>query len=238
MLRFCYGYCSLFCLYFCITFLKNFGISIVMRAYACYNSLNESERKRDNIMGHCIDYIVADKNVDKKAIIADICDIVEQECWREGGGYSGRMTWHDGMVYADYDEAVEAIDRFDRGFYDDHAVLFREVGDLENATTRRLVKQIADTQLKMRDYIATNHVKDRKSALIGCPHCGSKLSREYLYSDSCPLCHADLRSDTVKKRIKGYETKIAEWEKKMREEKKKLGAKAPVKWLVKYEYHI
>lgn len=189
-------------------------------------------------MGHCIQYIVADKNTPKPSILSDIREEVMHEDWAEGGSYHGRMTWHDNKVYGDYDEAVDAIDAFDNGWYDDHAVLFRDCGKQENATIRRLQKQIEDTRKKMEDYIAANHIANRKSALIGCPHCASKLSREYLKGDYCPLCRTDLRSDTVLSRIQGYKDKIADWEKKIRAEKKKLGEKAPVKWLVKYEYHI
>lgn len=189
-------------------------------------------------MGHCINYIVVDKKTSKNEILNDIREEVMHEDWAEGGSYHEQLTWHDEKVYADDQSAHEAINRFDNGWYDDHAVLFRDTRNLENATTRRLEKQIEETRQKMYDYIEANHVKDRKSTLIGCPHCGSKLSREYLVSNSCPLCRTDLRSDTVLSRIAGYKTKMSEWEKKIRDEKKKLGAKAPVKWLVKYEYHV
>lgn len=189
-------------------------------------------------MGHCVNYIVADKDAERKSIIADICEEVYHESWEEGGSYHGNLKWHDNTVYDSEDDAYAAIDRLDRGRYDDHAVLFRDTSRLENAKTTKLAEQIATTKAKKVDYIDSNHVTARKSAYIGCPHCKSKLSREYLKRDACPLCGTDLRSDTVKERIKGYDAKIAELKKRLADEKKKLAAKAPVKWLVKYEYHI
>lgn len=193
-------------------------------------------------MGHAINYIIVDKNADRAAVIADICEEVEHSAWQEGGIYNGTLKksnhWHEGTVYDSEEDAREAISRFDNGWYDDHAVLFRDTSALESAATKRIAEQIAKTKEKKRDYVEANHVTSRKSTFIGCPHCGSKLSREHLKRDTCPLCGTDLRSETVRSRIEGLDEKRRELESRLVDEKKKLAKKAPVKWLVKYEYHI
>lgn len=206
--------------------------------YNVFNNRERTPQEKEPSMSHVVNYIVVDENTSKEDVLFAIREEVAHEDWQEGGAYHERLTWHDNKVYADYDEAREAIECLDNGWYDDHAVLFRECGNLENATTRRLEKQIREHREKMDSYIDANHVTGRKSALIGCSGCGSKISREHLRSDRCPVCGTDLRSETVLSRIEGYRAKIAEWEHKIAEEKKKLGAKAPVKWLVKYEYHV
>ena len=192
-------------------------------------------------MGHCINYIVADKNVNRESVLSDICEEVAHEDWEEGGNYPGNLHlsshWHEDKVYDSEEDAYEAIKRFDNGWYDDHAVLFRDTSNLENAKTKKLSEQIAAAKQKKDEYIGANHVTSRKSVFVGCPHCGSTLSREHLRSDKCPLCRTDLRSETVRNRIKGYDDKVKELRKKLAVEKKKLADKAPVKWLVKYEYH-
>lgn len=190
-------------------------------------------------MGHAIEYLRVPRDTDKKKIIAEIDEYVTRECWQEGGRYSGgHLTWHENDIYDDEQAAVDAIDNFDRGWYDDHAVLFYNTDKLESAATRKIEKQITDTQKKRSDYIDAHHVKNRKSAYVGCPKCGSKLSREHLHTDTCPLCREDLRSETVKARIAGYDEKIETLREKLRGEKAKLVKKAPVMWLVKFEYHI
>lgn len=203
-----------------------------------YNEYHrETRREKERFMGHCINYIVVDKDTSKQEVLADI----EAASAYDNHGYSnysGGMKWHEDKVYADYAQAKEAICLMNNGWYDDHAVLFHDCENLENSVTRRLAKQIEDAKEKMREYIAANHVTSRKSAFIGCPRCQSKLSRKHLRSDLCPVCRTDLRSATVLGRIQGYKDKIFEWEKKILDEKKKLGKTAPVKWLVKYEYHI
>lgn len=188
-------------------------------------------------MGRLISYAVFDKDIDKDEVIAEIERDMEFN-HSDSCAYHGPLRWHTATVYECYEDAEAAIRDFDRGFYDDHAVLFHDARDLDNAAIRRFDKQISDTKQKLRDYIDSSHVNTRKAAFIGCPCCGSKLSREHLYRDTCPLCHTDLRSETVLSRIKGYEDKIEELKKKIVEERKKLASKAPVKWLVKYEFHI
>lgn len=193
-------------------------------------------------MGHAINYIIVDRNADRATVIADICEEVEHSAWQEGGSYNGTLKkgshWHEGTVYDSEEDAREAISRFDNGWYDDYAVLFRDTSALESAATKRIAGQIAKTKEKKRDYIEANHVTGRKSAFIGCSCCGSKLSREHLKRDACPLCGADLRSETVCSRIEGFNEKLQELESRLTDEKKKLAKKAPIKWLVKYEYHI
>ena len=41
-------------------------------------------------------------------------------------GYHGNMTFHKEPVYKNYDEAMAAIQKLDKGWYDDHAVRYRE----------------------------------------------------------------------------------------------------------------
>lgn len=42
-----------------------------------------------------------------------------------------------------------------------------------------------------------------------CPHCSSDVNVKYFEKDNCPVCGADLRSETVKKTLKRYEERIA-----------------------------
>lgn len=74
---------------------------------------------------------------------------------------------------------------------------------------------------------ANNALRDRKSKMIGCSSCGSKLSKEHflkkytvhtlfcssrtgdpLNTFACPVCAAPLISETAIKRIKAYQPKI------------------------------
>ena len=82
-----------------------------------------------------------------------------------------------------------------------------------------------------------------------CPTCGSKINLRYMaknarygYADHlCPVCRGELRSKTVVDRIEKFEAKIEELKSQIKDEEQnmsmKVSSKAPVKWLIKYEYH-
>lgn len=82
------------------------------------------------------------------------------------------------------------------------------------------------------DYIEAHHVRDFKAAYVSCSSCGSKINKEYLRNDHCPVCRSDLRSESVIKTICSYDNKIAELEERLREEISKQ--KLPVRYAVFY----
>lgn len=45
---------------------------------------------------------------------------------QESSGYHGNMTIHKYPVYKDYDEALKMIEKYDTGWYSDHAVRYKE----------------------------------------------------------------------------------------------------------------
>lgn len=44
----------------------------------------------------------------------------------ESSGYHGNMHFHEYPVYKNREEAEKAIESLDRGWYDDHAVLYKD----------------------------------------------------------------------------------------------------------------
>lgn len=197
-------------------------------------------------MGHRIQYIVADKNVNKKELLANICEEVEHEDWEEGGSYDpNQLKWHDGRIYDTKEEAHEAIERLDNGWYDDHAVLFRDSESIMKKTKRmETLEARIEAEYKKKSAYANDHkITNRKSAFLTCPHCNSKIALAYYRGTHfCPVCGADLYSNTVIIRLDKFDTKIKELQNELEQEEreaaKRAAKKAPVKWLVKYEYHV
>lgn len=212
----------------------------------------KKQKMKGRKMGHNINYITADRNVKKSSVLAEIDYEVEHVDWEEGGRYHGNLTWHDDKVYPDEAAAHKAIEEFDNGWYDDHAVLFHDTHAVEQKPTKKLEtlrKRLENEKQKRDDYIASHRVTDRKSEFMGCPTCGSKINLRYMsknvrygYSDHlCPVCRGELRSKTVVDRIEKFEAKIEELKGQIKDEEQsmslKVSSKAPVKWLIKYEYH-
>ena len=102
-----------------------------------------------------------------------------------------------------------------------------------------LRQKLAELKVKTNEYIAANQVWNRTSEFIGCPSCGSRLSRVHLQkkqTSNCPLCGTSLLSTTVQSRIEGYYIRQNELVEKINAglEGKDTGKTA---WLVRCEVH-
>ena len=75
-------------------------------------------------MGHQIEYysskVTTEKNL--KLFISRITDNAYDP--RESGGYHGKLTIHRNEIYENYEKAVEAIKKYDSGWYSDHIVMY------------------------------------------------------------------------------------------------------------------
>ena len=171
--------------------------------------------------------------------LRSIADEVVDYVHHHGDGYgTDAIRMPTEKVFDSYDAAEEYIRSVDKGWYDGIAVKFLDFSDVK-ATSKvsELQEKIRETEQKKKEYIAAHSVKTQKAAYIGCPKCGSKLNREMLRGESCPLCRTDLRSATTLERIASFDNRIKEYSKKIGEERLKDKKKAKVTWLVKFEYH-
>ena len=146
-----------------------------------------------------------------------------------------RIIVKDTEVFASFDDAEEYAESISNEWRRKHNICLPFKDTAESKETKKIVElkdRIRQTYEKRDSYIESHHVKSFKAAFIGCQCCGSKINREYLRNDHCPICRAELRSETVIKTIKSYDCKILNMEKKFQEEKSKQ--KLPVKYVVFY----
>lgn len=187
-------------------------------------------------MGHAIHYIEVDEKANKNSVMTDI----HEHARRDGdSGYSSKMTWHDEISpLLSREEAEAFIEAHDKGFYDDHAVRFFDYsGATKTAKITEYEMKIAELMKAKQKYIAEHSVRNFQAKYIGCPKCGSKINKDYLRAERCPLCGMELRSQTTLDKIKWFDTKIEDYRNRVDMEKMKQKNKAKIKWLVKYEYH-
>lgn len=185
-------------------------------------------------MGHLIRYI----EVGEKAVRYLVMANIEEDARRNGDGYQSKMTWHDNIPpFATKKEAEAFIEKYD-GSYDDHAVRFYDYsGATKTAKIEEYETKVVELLKGLREYKNEHSVHTFKANHIGCPKCGSKLNKEYLSGEHCPLCRTDLRSKTTLDKIKWFEEKIADYRKRIETEKMKQRKNVKIKWLVKYEFH-
>lgn len=193
-------------------------------------------------MGREIKYIDYPITLSTKLIEAEIQHYVSCRCIEEGGsGLINSIRWID-KTFSNYDEARNYIDRIDSGNYDQIAVKYLVYSNIKPSTTLNTLLQRLDAESKKKtEYAKAHSVSAAKAAYIGCPNCGSRLKKELLRSEHCPLCRTDLRSDATINKLNELQEKINELNMKIAEERKKLEAKnrkgAKEHWLVKIEFH-
>ena len=197
-------------------------------------------------MGHAIEHFTFPEKTSKGLISAELNERVSAASWEEGGsGLDSPIRWID-KVLPDYESALAYIQEIDRGWYDQIAVKFKQSEPVKPT------KKLQEMNIKLRELqqeyeMASRKVvaADFKSDFVGCKNCGSKINREYIKSNACPVCKYDMRSDTIKSNLTRMKERITKLRNEIKEEENKLRAKqvnkekkAPVYWLVKIEYHV
>lgn len=75
-------------------------------------------------MSHAIRYLTYHCSTSEAAILKDINRFAYDP--EETSGYHGNLHFHRDIVCANEEEAMEKIKTLDKGWYDDHAVFFKD----------------------------------------------------------------------------------------------------------------
>lgn len=186
-------------------------------------------------MSHSIQFVTLPNTITPNEILQR----VQYEVAHSGDRYgTERITFPTDKVFEDSEAAREYIRSLDNSWYQGYAVRFQAYKPKEPSSKMQELRKKRDEEVaKRRAYLDAHSIRNQKAALIGCPKCGSKLSREYLLTNNCPLCRTSLLSATVQKRLEAFDTKIEKLHQQMAAAGKANREKASIMWLVKYEYH-
>lgn len=75
-------------------------------------------------MSHAIRYLTYHCSTSKRQILKDIGSFAYDP--QESSGYHGNLKFHDDIICKNEEEARAKIESLDRGWYDDHAVYFKD----------------------------------------------------------------------------------------------------------------
>lgn len=89
-------------------------------------------------------------------------------------------------------------------------------------------------ELRMLMHSLSTMVENLQAKYIGCKHCGSKVNKDYIHNNSCPVCHNNMLSDTVQKRLDAFNARIDGLKASIVAEKERRAEKAPTRYLVVY----
>lgn len=211
-----------------------------------YNSI--INLKGATTMSHNIEHRDYSIKTSKDKIFSEIDSYVRGCTWQEGGSGIDKIRWLETKTCNNYDEALEYLRSHDKGWYDCLAVQYKKYPDTKLEPSKKmtdLAQKINAERVKSADYEKAHSVKTFKADFVGCSSCGSKLKRELLQTEKCPLCRADLRGKTTIETLAKYRAKIEELTTAQEVERKKQQAdyekkqekNAETRWLVKFEYH-
>lgn len=191
-------------------------------------------------MGHATDYIVVDKKKDIMPAAIDFAFYNTDRYENPSGRYHNGLDILEGTIYGDYDEAYKKATELEkaRGSYNDFAIPF--YSEVKEEPTKQMVnleKRLEKLKSDKAEYEEKHSVKTLSSKLITCKHCESKIAKDFLRRESCPVCGEDLRSQYILDRIKKYDEDYRNLSRELRDITKKRSRKGPVKWLVKVEVH-
>lgn len=127
--------------------------------------------------------------------------LTPEKCAREAANFHVDYTTYD---------SIEAGLSVHRKYGDKFA--FRYSLKVDTKESKRIKERIKNATKKLNEYRKVHHVKHRKSQLIGCSDCGSKINKEYVKENNCcPVCGSPFYSSTDKARIEGYLNNIKSW---------------------------
>ena len=140
------------------------------------------------------------------------------------------------MICKSYEDAKELADSLNWKREYNLLIPFKDLDSIkETKKMQNLHERIKKEETKLNEYVKKTDCKNYKSKYIGCPQCGSKINKEYIYNCRCPVCREDLRSETTKNTINRYKNIIKKITKELRIEKEKCSNKAKTKYLLLFE---
>ena len=191
-------------------------------------------------MGHCTDYIVVDEKKDIMEVARDFAFYNTDRYENPSGRYNNILDVLESTIYEDYDDAYLKASELERsrGSYNDFAIPF--YSSIKQEPTKQMLnieKRMDKIIVDKEEYNKKHSIKNLSSKLITCKHCESKLAKDFLKRNNCPVCGKDLRSQYILDRIKKYDDDYKKLNKQLTEIEKKRNKKGPIKWLVKVEVH-
>ena len=137
----------------------------------------------------------------------------------------------DRFYIAKADYICANIDEAKRYPTSDYAIKYYDIE--ETSKTRNIRDQLEKEKMKLEKYKKTHNAKNRKSAFVGCPHCQSKINREYIGDNNkCGVCGHEFYSNTDKSKIVTYKNNISKLTKEYDANVKKV-----VRWFVETKYY-
>lgn len=101
-----------------------------------------------------------------------------------------------------------------------------------------LEKRLHDKEERLKSYTKEQTERDEKKfglPFITCPHCHSRVNRDYIHLPLCPVCGKDLHTDTIIKTMASLEEAVKDLKKRYEDTARKYNSKftGGEKWIIR-----
>lgn len=98
-----------------------------------------------------------------------------------------------------------------------------------------LEKRLHEKEERLATYTSTQNEKKFTAPFVSCPHCKSKVNRDFIHPPRCPVCGKDMRSDTAVKTITTLEETVKDLKKRYEDTARKYNSKftGGEKWIIR-----
>lgn len=98
-----------------------------------------------------------------------------------------------------------------------------------------LEKRLHEKEERLATYTSTQNEKKFTAAFVSCPHCKSRVNRDFIHPPLCPVCGKDMRSDTAVKTITTLEETVKDLKKRYEDTARKYNSKftGGEKWIIR-----
>lgn len=146
--------------------------------------------------------------------------------------YAGNMILHTEPICASAQDAYAYL--ITHASIPDLAVSFYDTSEMSPTVAQtRLHERLIRNRTDRAAYNTKHTVKNHKAKLLTCRNCESRLAKEFLGSDICPVCQTDLRAEYVTERILKYDDDYETIKQQLSDSLiVSRNANAPIKWCV------
>lgn len=98
-----------------------------------------------------------------------------------------------------------------------------------------LEKRLHEKEERLATYTNAQNEKKFTAAFVSCPHCKSRVNRNFIHPPLCPVCGKDMRSDTAVKTITTLEETVKDLKKRYEDTARKYNSKftGGEKWIIR-----
>ena len=197
-------------------------------------------------MGHACEILTFPEKISTREISKKCGEWATYNCDLQetgGFGYEYLNVNFTTRIFDSYEEAKKYLDGT-FGNYREIAVRYKEYPKIQpNKTISDLERRIMEYATRITE-IDEPHYKGVAQATVKCKSCGSSLSTKFCgktYYNSCPVCRAELRPESIMKKRESYQNTMYDLKEKLKSEEKKQNqknsTKAQLYWAVACEVH-